>query len=235
VHAPNLLLEDHGAGLASAGLRRLHEALRQLRGDLLFIHHDEEFPGHIEQVRGIASTTVGTNLDQDLQPVEVAPLTVGTRRFKGAPETLLSRLFGESRPEQGVGPLHRLPVAPGSGPDGEPWRVRPMLVPLFRDLSDVLSRVCRPVARALQRYLSLNTSPLVRIGRDLAFYLGAVTLLHRPRELGLPTCRTRIVSEVGVCRLRELYNPNLAFRLAESTDSKLTEDEAGRCHLHPFP
>ncbi len=210
VRALEELLGRAGEGLRSAGLGRLRRRIRQVRSDPVFGNLERELPDLLHRVRGITSVTVGLNLNQDLQPVEAVLLEVGTRRFGGGSGSVLGRLFGRQAPQGGVAPLHRVPAA--SGAEGE---LNPLLVPLFRDLAEVLADVCRPVARELQRYLGINSRFLSELGRELSFYLAGAAFLRRLRALGLPTCFPQVASfGEGACELRDAYEPNLALRFA---------------------
>ena len=86
------------------------------------------------------------------------------------------------------------------------------MVPLFRDLAQVLDTVSQPIAQALRQYDALHSSFLAALRGDLAFYLAAVRLMERLRNSGLPVCRPDIapMSE-RVCELHEAYNLNLAL------------------------
>jgi hypothetical protein len=61
--------------------------------------------------------------------------------------------------------------------------IRRMLVPLFRDLSQVLSRRFRPIASPLERYLSINTDLLAGLAAEPASYLGPVLLCQDGEKL----------------------------------------------------
>lgn len=209
------IMDASRPNMRSRALRRLRAYLRAVRDDPVFESLREELPSLMSRVRGIASVTVGINLDRDLQPQAATLLQINKRRFRGSSDSLLGRLFGAARSEEGEGiaPLHTMP-RPGGGEEHSP-QPRPIMVPLFRDLSDVLGRSCRPVAAALERYVRVNSRSLAEIGSELRFYLGALHLIRRVRGWGLPMCRPEIeANEWGICRLREGYNLNLALRFA---------------------
>ncbi|HUV07069.1 MAG TPA: hypothetical protein VMX75_05020 [Spirochaetia bacterium] len=60
--------------------------------------------------------------------------------------------------------------------------VNPMLVPLFRDLSEILSRIAYPIALALKKYNSFSSQFLYRLKEEIIFYLGAVGLVRHIRS-----------------------------------------------------
>jgi DNA mismatch repair protein MutS len=218
VEALGGLLEAHAPHLRSRALRRLHGHVRAVREDEAFQSLQAELPGLMSRVRGIASVTVGINLDRELRPKAATLLRINKKPFRGSSDTLLGRLFGGRRAGEweGIAPLHTMP---GAGA-GEALRARPVMVPLFRDLSEALSRSCRPVAAALDRYVRLSSRFLTEIGEELGFYLGAVGLIRRIQSWGLPMCRPQILPQAeGHCILEEAYNLNLALRFAEQGGS----------------
>jgi hypothetical protein len=206
------VLGAHGGRINSRALDRLHGYVQAVRQDPVFQNLRAELPELMSRVRGIASVTVGINLDRDLQPQAATLLRINKKRFRGSSDTLLGRLFGGKKAAEweGVAPLHSMPRA--GGEDRSP-HVRPLLVPLFRDLSELLNRSCRPIAAALERYVRLNSGILAQISADLAFYLGARRLIRRVQSWGLPVCRPEIAPAAeGDCDLKEGYNHNLALR-----------------------
>jgi hypothetical protein len=207
------LFDAHVPNLESRALLHLADHVRAVRSDRTFQNLLAELPDLMAQVRGIASVTLGVNLDQDLQPQAATLLRINRKRFRGASDSLLGRLFGEKRHGEWVGlaPLHSMP---GGGEERSPY-VRPIMVPLFRDLADVLGRSCRPIAGALERYVRINSSVLSGIGGELLFYLGARRLVRRLLDGGLPMCRPEIApASENACLMEEGYNVNLALRFA---------------------
>ena len=66
-----------------------------------------------------------------------------------------------------------------TSPDGQ--RENPFLIPLFRDLNEVLKDTIRPVAQALTRHIGIRTHFLVALEAELMFYLGAAQLIGQVR------------------------------------------------------
>lgn len=224
VQTLNTLFDRHDAALEAEGLRRLRDMVAGIAQTETFAHLVRELPEMIANVRGIASVTIGVNLDDQLRPVEATLLAVNKRRFQGFSPSLLSTLFGRSEDEikwEGLAQLHsaRPRSAPpallgGRSPDVE----NPMLYPLFRDLAQVLKQTSRPVASALARYTRVNAQVLDGLGAELAFYLGAARLITDLRASGLPVCRPTIATrEARACAVRDAYNVTLALRLLTTT------------------
>jgi len=233
----------------SRGLLALRDILVQLAADPSFINLQQELPTLSARIENIGSITLGINLDSRLRPVATTLLAVNPYKFKG--DSLLARLFGKrtntntgepDEQQNGLAELHTTP------PDG-PGHDNPLLVPLFRDLNEILQTAAGPVATALRQYTRLNGSMLIALEGEIAFYLGALRLIRKLHASGLPTCRPTILPKAA----REMdvsgaYNINLALRFLgrEVADSKssLTErivanevrfDDTGRIFILTGP
>lgn len=218
----NGLFEAVGEGVRAAGWRTLRDLIAQTADDPVYRNLTRELPGMLDTLRTKASVTIGVNLDSQLRPVAATLLSVNARRFTSS--SFLDRLLGRERDAfKGIGPLHSVPeLDPGPGIPGLAGGrqdVNPLMVPLFSDLARVLDSVCRPIARSLRRYVTVQSSFLATLSGDVAFYMAAIRLMERLRNYGLPVCRPGITpmgERVG--ELREAYNLNLALRYTEQKD-----------------
>ena len=209
----------------SRGLLALRNMLVQLAAEPSFVNLQKELPALSVRIENIGSITLGINLDSRLRPVATTLLAVNPFKFKG--DSLLARLFGKrtntssSDPDEqqnGLAELHETP------PDG-PGHDNPLLVPLFRDLNEILQTAAGPVATALRQYTRLNGSLLIALEGEIAFYLGAVRLIRKLHASGLATCRPTILpKDVREMEISGAYNLNLALRLLgrETPSSKST-------------
>ena len=203
----------------AAGWRALHAQIDAVAQDATFRGLVAELPDLLKKVRGIASITVGINLDDRLRPVEATLVAVNNKKYRSSDTALFSVLFGREASGsqwEGLAALHaaapKLPPGVRAGGRGMDLD-NPLLYPLFRDLADVLKKISRPVATALQRYLRLNVAALSDLGAELAFYLGALALIRRVDAAGLPFCRPEIAPpDARVCEIDGAYNLNLALR-----------------------
>ena len=204
-----------GEKIHAAGWCALRDRIAQTAQDTVYQQLTRELPGILQTVRAKASVTIGVNLDGQLRPVAATLLSVNAQKFTGS--TFLDRLLGKRGEDfKGLGPLHTVPsLEPGRVPSGNRERhrdVNPLMVPLFRDLAQILDTVCQPIAQALRQYNSLHSGFLVALHGDLAFYLAAVRLMELIRSHGLPVCRPDIAPMTErVCELHEAYNLNLAL------------------------
>lgn len=208
-----------GTRMRSSGWQRLRTLVSATQADSTFQQLSAQLPHLVEQVRSIASITIGINLDERLRPYEATLLAVNNRKFRGESGSLLTTLFGKEwagSEWEGLAPLHTAGTGEidrwGSNGGGPPNN--PLLNPLFRDLADIVKKTSRPVAHALQRYMHLNVTALGSLGAEIAFYLGGARLVARLRACGLPVCRPEIADPAArVSEIEDMYNVNLALRL----------------------
>lgn len=220
----NAFLGQAGDKLESVALCRLRDVAAAIAQDEALQSLKAELPSLLAQIRGIKSVTVGVNLDGQLRPIEATLLSINTERFRGEASSLLSRIFGQGKTrddQEGIGPLHRAKDEyNGSIFNARlPERENPLLHPLFRDLAEIMDQISRPIAQALRRYSRINSRLLVALEVEIAFYLGAVRLIHDLQQAGLPMCRPDIaVINDRVCVLQDLYNINLALHLSDDDE-----------------
>jgi DNA mismatch repair protein MutS len=208
VNALSAMLQEVG-DLRSEGLRALRRRMADLEQEETFQRLAQDIPGLLARLNAVKSVTIGVNLDHNFHPVEAALLSVNQEPITAM--SFLRKLFGvRSGDMQGIAPLHTPLNAgpPGAGP------ARPILDPLFQDLANVLEKVCQPIAKALRRYVNVNSGVLADLGKELRFYTGAVKLIRQIRACGLPMCKPEFAPpEERVCEIAENYNLNLALRL----------------------
>jgi hypothetical protein len=217
----NDLFDAVGDGVQAEGWRTLRGFIAQTAGDPVYRNLTRELPGMLDTLRTKASVTIGVNLDSQLRPVAATLLSVNARRFTSS--SFIDRLLGREGDDfKGIGPLHSVPEI-DSGPGipglaGGRQDVNPLMVPLFSDLARVLDSVCRPIARILRRYVTVQSGFLATLSGDMTFYMAAIRLMERLRNHGLPVCRPGIApTDERVGELREAYNLNLALQGAGQT------------------
>jgi DNA mismatch repair ATPase MutS len=228
-------LERAGSNLQSAGLRGLRGLLAEVENDETHRSLAQKLPELQSRLNNIPSVTIGINLDSELLPVEATLLSINEKPFRSC--TLMDWLTGKKssgKPDRGIGPLHSLPSEHVKGIDMRvvrlPSHVDPLMVPLFKDLYEVLRAVLKPITSSLKEFAQVNTGLLLSLESELAFYMGAAALIDRLRARGLPTCRPGILpAEERIAHLQGLYNLLLALNLA---DEQPDADLGGRVVLN---
>lgn len=213
----------------SPGLRMLQSHIDRFIADKDFQQLIKVLPEILSKLRGCASITVGVNLDEHLQPEEAVLLSVDSERFTES--SLLDRLLGKSAAaKKGIASLHTLPmltessnmIAGGAPLSGPSRRAEPMLVPLFRDLSRVLEKTAKPIARELEGSVHLNSQFLKDLHPGIVFYVHAVELAGKMESLGLPFCLPEIASSAErICEIEDNYNIQLALLLSSRMPAQI--------------
>ena len=216
--------EEVGEQLKSQGLRDLWSQVQSFQQDPDFQALAGDLPQLLSQLRTCASVTIGVNLDQFLRPVQATLLAVNEEKFT-AP-SFLNRLVGKGFNDwEGIAQLHSVPRQETGGQYSFPvdpelgWAVDPLMVPLFKDLAEVIEKTTRPIAKQLQRYVQMNGRLFIELRQALVFYLGALRFIRRMQAHGLPMVRPEIAPiEERILSVREMYNPSLVLHLSRGDD-----------------
>ena len=177
-------------------------------------------PSVLQDVRGLASVTIGVNLDAQLRPVEATLLSINRERFKGS--KLMSTVLGKAAAEgRGIADLHSL-LRPG--------HAKPLVRELLDDLAQVLDRAARQLAGDLRAFTKLPTGFITRASEELILFASAAKLAHTLQERGLPVCLPRVAdTEWRVLSIDGCYNAALALAGGEEIVSSEVElGEPGR-------
>lgn len=187
----------NGVALQSAALVRLRDNLALLLSDPTYQELRRDLPALRAPLERIASITIGVNLDSDLKPISAALLAINNQPIS-EPLSFLERLIGVGREgeDTGIAPLRHLPNN----------RDERALQPLFQDLDRLLTQTAQPVARALNRYVRINSESLATLEFELAYFVGAARLFSRlpyycMPEIASPDERTTAVVDLASLHL----------------------------------
>ncbi len=217
-----------GERLVSEGFRSLRERIVAIAEDETFRRLVRELPEIDRRARTVRSITVGINLDARLVPHEAVLVSVDRERFGTKPGGLLDLLTGKKGSGlQGIGPMHSVPAkASGRVIAGRPqYEYDPLLMPLFRDLSDIMNKTALPIIRELKRYASIGAGLFSGLRPEILFYLQAADFIRKMTDAGLPFCKPAILPpDDGVIKIRDSYNLLLALSLISDADGSGTAD-----------
>ncbi len=210
--------------LHSQGLQALLKAVGKVKESPVYQTLLKNMPDLLAQIRSCASITIGVNLDARMHPIQATLLSVNIRPY--TTQSLLNKLFGATKENEGIAPLHAVPGRFVEGPYAFPIDLElspergPMMAPLFSDLAKVMEKITAPVANKLKEYAELQSSLLAHLRQSLVFYLGEVRFIKQLQAQGLPICLPGITDTAyRVCKIKSSYNVNLPLRLA-STDNQ---------------
>ncbi|MBN2444506.1 MAG: hypothetical protein JXJ04_24305 [Spirochaetales bacterium] len=211
----------------SEGIKAFKAAIEQTTDDEMYQNLVEELPGLLTDIRGIHSVSIGVNLSSDLIPVEATLLSVNKTRYRG-PSSMIKQIFKNNvHDDEGIAKLHSSPVRElythsakfTLDPGIYGYAVNPILVPLFRDLSELIAKTSKPIIKELKKYISIKTHVFSGLKDDFIFYLGALKMTERIKSAGLPMCKPLIhPSEERRCDIKESFNINLALHLLHTRD-----------------
>lgn len=231
--------------LCSAALIYLRDFVLEVHEDEAYKTLVKELPDLLSKIRGIQSVTIGVNLDHKLQPVQATLVSINKEQYTSA--TLMDKLFGHNRNKaiegmledtifnkmivgkkdkfSGIAKMHKVPeknlmfdgTSVRMDPDTCGYAVEPKMVPLFKDLAEVLENTSRPIVKALKQFINIKTTFLVYLKRDLTFYLGAIRLIKSIGDCGLPMCRPQIhPKEERIFTVKDCFNVNLPTALLKN-------------------
>lgn len=198
--------------LKSEGLIRFRDFIERCRAGEEYAELQKELPPFLTGINKIKSVTVAINLNEGLIPFEAALLEVNPVHYEH------SRFFGKMAVAGGkssVGPVHSTRDTAYYG--------EPTVLPLFKDLSDILGKSVTPLKDQLRKYGRGDSFTLLKYLKEFIFYRGAVRLIKRTEEKGFPMVRPVICSEPGHSRnIRGMYNLELV--LNDRRETVITND-----------
>jgi DNA mismatch repair protein MutS len=204
-------------GLHSAGLTRLRELVTDIEKDPTYQKLEKELPGLLVTINRLQSVTIGVNLNSGLLPFEAALISVNKQKFSGGP--FHDKLIGRGE-WKGIAPLHTAPT--------ESEFANPLMIPIFRDIAEIMRKTIRPIAKALKDFISINSRLFIKLQEDFVFFLGAAQVINSLNQHGVPMTRPAVSDAAQrVFDARGLFNINLAIHLMRSSPQKPEEAAAG--------
>lgn len=227
--------------LCSEGLKRLKEYLKEVTEEPVFSQLNANLPELLSKINGISSITIGVNLDSRFRPKEAVLVSINRDNYSDSP--ILTRLLGRGQGKwHGMTKMHSstetIVKVNAMGLDmGREEQADPTMLPLFKDLSGIMSKTSKEINSELKRYLALNRNVLVRLNSEIMFFLGAVELALTLKQAGLPICRPVIAPKrEKIFEVEGNYNLDLACDIiserADTASKVVTNsvkiDEEGR-------
>ncbi len=153
---------------------------------------------------------MGVNLNAGMVPYEATLVSINSDKFSDGP--LYEKLIGKSE-YKGIAQLHK-------APDDSAYS-NPLMIPIFRDIADIMRKTIRPLGKALREFLSINSRLFIKLQEDFLFYLGAAKVVAGLNKHGIPMSRPIIADgNKRIFEATDLYNINLAIHLLRSDPDK---------------
>ncbi|MBN1799821.1 MAG: hypothetical protein JW822_14685 [Spirochaetales bacterium] len=205
-------------GLRSQGLIRLRQLVAEIQKDPTYQKLGKELPALLVKINSLQSITVGVNLNAGFLPCEAALLSVNSEKFTDGP--FFDKLIGKSE-WKGIAPLHRAP--------NESEFTNPLMIPLFKDIAEIMRKTIRPLSKALKEFISINSRLFVKLQEDFIFFLGAVNMVNTLLRHGLPMIRPTVAEkEKRMFDASGLYSVNLAIHLLHPRTKAVENQAAGQ-------
>jgi DNA mismatch repair protein MutS len=228
-------LQAGGDALQSQGLQALRDTVQAMTQDEMFVALRRELPDLLPKVRAVGSVTIGINLDSEMRPLSAILLSAHSEPFTS--ESLIGKLFRRRKRDtsnengagamSGGGPLHDARELDTGRNDLKVEledRNSPFMPPLFKDLSNLMDNTSKPIVKLLRDYTGITTRFIIALKPQIGFYLGAVRLIQRLQQAGLPMCEPQLVPmPERRAHIDGLYNINLALQLLQRQDDLSAE------------
>ncbi len=196
---------QYGGKLRSEGIRRILAEIEERCSSDSFrslIKEVDELKTALE--KGVKSVTFAVNFDDVMRPAEIMLLSVEDEpvRRKTRFERLLSR-------EKTAEPISDIYVRKTK--DGQ---IQALNERLFQELDGLCGGYMKRVNIAIKRCYEECTEFLVKLSQQIDFYVGARTLAERAQQMGLPTCRPKILPrERRTFHCKAMHDPVLTNKL----------------------
>ncbi|NLD47843.1 MAG: hypothetical protein GX660_11720 [Clostridiaceae bacterium] len=214
IKALNSVFESSKSNIKSSGLRNLHYRIRKIAEDTEFVSLSEELPSLMKGLRKISSVTLGVNFNARLNPVEFTIVSINEEPFKE--NTLLHRLFNKKSHQDftGISPIVDIKPMETVKHNQLVTVPNPFHVALFKELNNVTSAACKPIAEAAKKYVKINSRFLSRLKPEIIFILGAVKLIKTIQSAGLIMCKPEVLPKSSrACKICGIFNINLALSM----------------------
>ncbi len=152
---------------------------------------------------GIRSVTFAINFDEVMRPTEIMLLSADREQVRR--RSRFERLLSRADTAEPISKIYSRKAKEGqiSEIDGA----------LFAELDALCGGYMKRVNAAIRRCYEESTDMLVKLSRQIDFFIGAKELTERARQLGLPFCRPEIVpKEQRKFVLKAMHDPVLTNR-----------------------
>ncbi len=188
------------AGHTCAGLAELRRYAIEATQRPEIVALKKELPEIKQGIKSRRSVTVGINLDSRFRPIEATLLGIHEKPFRE--QSFLAGFLGK------IAAQDVTTTTIFHNTDSNDIDETVPLAPLFADLDRLLKSMSRPLFRMVDKYTSVNTSPLAGLAEELALVLALCDLLDEIEKMGMPLAEP---SFGPVRYVTELYNLALAL------------------------
>lgn len=218
-------VQKYGGRLRSEGIKRVLAELEERYNSDSYrelLRETAELKAKLSE--GIRSVTFSINFDEVMRPTEIMLLSADKEpvRKKSRFERLLSH-GGYAEP---ISRIYTRKAKEG--------QISEINGALFSELDALCGGYMKRVSNAIKRCCEESADMLIKLSRQIDFYIGAKELAERARQMGLPCCRPVIVpKEQRKFRCAAMHDPVLTNRLlsVRVRDNKILPVRVNDCAM----
>lgn len=177
-------IQKYGGKLRSEGIRRVLEELEERYNSDSYrelLKETGELKAKLSE--GIKSVTFAVNFDEVMRPTEI--MLLAADRDPVRKRTMFERILTRASSAEPISKIYTRKSKEGS--------IFELNEALFTELDALSGGYMKRVNTAIRRCYEESTDMLIKLARQIDFYVGAKELAERARQMGLPICRPTIV------------------------------------------
>lgn len=180
-------IQKYGGRLHSEGIKRvLAELEERYNSDSYNELIKETAELKTKLAEGIKSVTFSVNFDEVMRPTEIMLLSADKEPVRK--KTRFERLFAHDKAAEPISKIYTRKAKEG--------QISEINGALFSELDALCGGYMKRVNTAIKRCYEESTDMLIKLSKQIDFYIGAKELAERTRQMGLPFCRPVIVPKV---------------------------------------
>ena len=198
-------IQKYGGRLRSEGIKRvLAELEERYNSDSYKALIKETAELKTKLAEGIKSVTFTINFDEVMRPTEIMLLSADKEPVRK--KTRFERLLSHDRSAEPISNIYKRKTKEG--------QISELNAALFSELDALCGGYMKRVNTAIKRCYEESTDMLIKLSRQIDFYVGAKEMAERARQMGLPFCRPNIApKEQRKFCCKAMHDPVLTNRL----------------------
>lgn len=193
--------------LQSSSLRLFSGEIKRIYEELSFQKLKTEYKAISSSIRDIKSITIGVNLDEKFRPYEAGIVSINTAKFQSG--TIINKLLRMDFSNDGFNCIAPLEVV-GKGLSHE--QINGYRAAVNSALNMTIKSSLKSWQPIIRAFAVSRTKFLLRLVDEIRFLTGAVSLLNKLIEAGVPICKPELdAPDNRTFTVNGLYNPVLVL------------------------
>lgn len=198
-------IQKYGGRIRSDGIKRVLAELEERYNSNSYkelLKETAELKTKLSE--GIKSVTFSVNFDEVMRPTEIMLISADKEPVRK--KSRFERLLSHDKAAEPISKIYTRKAKEG--------QISEINSVLFAELDALCGGYMKRVNTAIKRCYEENTDMLIKLSKQIEFYIGAKELAERARQMGLPCCRPVIVpKEHRKFCCAEMHDPVLTNRL----------------------